>query len=250
MGDCISADRILGRLDEYLDRKDFAAAERHLDYWLAEAMATKDTRTELLVRNERLGLLRKLSRQEEALAAAEETLLRIDALGLTDNVGGATTLLNCATVFKAFLLPARALSLFERARTVYERALSEEDSRLGGLYNNMALALVDLGRFSEAAALYRRAIAVMERVARGELEVAITYLNMAEAAEAENGALLADETVRGYLASARALLDAHTERDGYYAFVCEKCASVYSYYGQFAYAADLEGRARRIYEGT
>ena len=27
--------RVLNRLDEYLARKDYAAAERHLDYWMA-----------------------------------------------------------------------------------------------------------------------------------------------------------------------------------------------------------------------
>ena len=250
MGGCISIARILARLDGYLDQKDFPAAERHLSYWLAEAVSSGDARTELAVRNEQLGLLRKLGRREEALAAAEETLGRIRALGLSGTVGAATACLNCATVCKAFSLAERALALYLEAREVYERELEVDDPRLGGLYNNMALALVDLGRFPEANELYRRAIAVMERAPRGELEIAITYLNMADAAEAEQGALAADETVRAQLAAARALLDSHTERDGYYAFVCEKCASVFEYYGQFAYAAELSLRAGRIYEGT
>jgi hypothetical protein len=40
------------------------------------------------------------------------------------------------------------------------------------------------------------------------------------------------------------------QRDGYYAFVCEKCASVFAYYGDFLYAEELEERAKRIYEGS
>ena len=250
MGGCGSVERILSRLDDYLDKQNFAAAERHLAYWLAEAEAARDGRVEMAVRNEEMGLFRKLGRGPEAQAAAEAALGRVAALGLSGTVGAATTLLNAATVYKAFGEAERALPLYSEAREIYERELAPEDARLGGLYNNMALALCDLRRFSEANELYRRAVSVMERVERGELEVAITYLNMAEAAECEHGALAADSTVRAHLAAARALLDAHTVRDGYYAFVCEKCASVFDYYGQFAYAAELSARARRIYEGT
>jgi tetratricopeptide (TPR) repeat protein len=114
----------------------------------------------------------------------------------------------------------------------------------------MALTLVDLGRYSEADEAYRKAIAIMEKNAGGELEVAITYLNMASAAESELGLLDADETIADLLNKARELLENATERDGYYAFVCEKCASVFDYYGQFLYAKELHDRARRIYEGT
>ena len=37
-------------------------------------------------------------------------------------------------------------------------------------------------------------------------------------------------------------------RDGYYAFVCEKCAPAFEYYGYFLAAEDLKERAKRIYE--
>ena len=44
------------------------------------------------------------------------------------------------------------------------------------------------------------------------------------------------------------ILDEHKNKDGYYAFVCEKCASVFGYYGYFAYENELKMRAREIYE--
>ena len=37
-------------------------------------------------------------------------------------------------------------------------------------------------------------------------------------------------------------------RDGYYAFVCEKCAPAFSYYGYFLAAEELKQRAEEIYE--
>ena len=247
---CISISRILERLDEHLGRNDYVSAERHLLYWLSESRGACDGRTELLIRNELMGLYRKLGREADALACASAALSKIDELGVAEQVGSATTYLNAATVYKAFGRAADAMPLFERARAIYERELEGDDSRLGGLYNNMALALVDLSRFDEANALYIRAIDVMKRTDGGDLEVAITYLNMASAAEAECGLVDADERIQKYLDDAESILEAHEKRDGYYAFVCEKCASVFGYYGRFFYENELTERARRIYERT
>ena len=244
---CISISRILERLDEHLGRNDYTAAERHLLYWLSESQGACDGRTELLIRNELMGLYRKLGREKDALNAAHAALSKIDELGVAEQVGSATSYINAATVYKAFGRASDAIPLFERARIIYERELDCDDARLGGLYNNMALALVDLSRFSEASALYARALEVMRRADGGDLEVAITYLNMASAAEAECGLVDADERIQKHLDAAEAILDAHAKRDGYYAFVCEKCASVFGYYGRFFYENELKARARRIY---
>ena len=53
------------------------------------------------------------------------------------------------------------------------------------------------------------------------------------------------------LNKAMELLDiSEYQNDGNYAFVCEKCASVFGYYGYFAYENELTNRNRRIYEGA
>ena len=39
-------------------------------------------------------------------------------------------------------------------------------------------------------------------------------------------------------------------RNGYYAFVCEKCAPVFGYYGYFLTERELKRRAREIYDGA
>ncbi len=245
----ISTDRILERLDSHLHRNDYASAERHLLYWLEEAERIGDHRAELLMRNELMGLYRKLGREREALGCVEVALKKIEELAIGHQVGAATTFLNCATVCKAFGEAERSLELFGRAREVYERELDAADERLGGLYNNMALTLVDLDRFDEANAMYESAISIMKETEAGELEVAITYLNMASAAEAELGLVDADEKIQEYMDMAEELIENYGNRDGYYAFVCEKCASVFGYYGRFLYENELKERAGRIYRG-
>ena len=246
----VDTGRIMNKLDEYFNRNDYVAAERHLLYWLSESLAARDARAELPIRNELMGLYRKLGRREDAIAAAEAALATVEQMPRCDAVGAATTYLNSATVYKAFSMADRALPLFERAKAIYEKELNGNDTRLAGLYNNMALALVDLKRFDEADHLYRNAILILEKSESGAPEIAITYLNMASAVEAKLGLEDAAEVIGEYLRMAEELLEGEEKRDGYYAFVCEKCASVFDYYGYFYYAKQLKERAKGIYEGT
>lgn len=245
----ISSDRILRKLDEHLNKNDYESAERHLRYWLSEAEASGDFKTELLIENELMGLYRKLGKKDEALGCTEKAMKRIDALNAGCQVGSATTYLNCATVYKAFGMSEDAIPLFEKAKNVYETQLEKNDGRLGGLYNNMALALSDLSRFSEAKELFDKALEIMN--SNGSyLEVAITLLNLATMTENELGLENACEMIEEYLSKAKNLLESWEKRNGYYAFVCDKCASVYGYYGHFAYENELRERVRSIYEGT
>jgi hypothetical protein len=74
---------------------------------------------------------------------------------------------------------------------------------------------------------------------------------MADALEAELGAEDAAEYTGEYLDRAEALLDTPgIPRNGYYAFVCEKCAPVFGHYGYFAEEAELGKRVKEIREGT
>ena len=240
--------RVIGKFDEYCARRDFSAAERHLDYWLAEARQTGDRRGEFSLQNERMGFYRKQGRREEAFAAAEAALALI---AVADPVAAATCHVNVGTVYDSFGKPGRAVPEFRAAQAGYEAELDPKDPRLGGLYNNMALALAGTGEYAEANALYQRALDIMEGTAYGPWEQAMTWLNLADAGAAEHGLEAAEETVQHCLERAEALLDDETiSRNAYYAFICEKCAPGFDYYGWFAYAAELRERAERYYERT
>ncbi len=247
----IPKDRVLDKLDSLLRGNDYAGAKRLLQYWLSEAEYSGDGHGILLMQNELMGLCRKLGERDQALQYAQNALDQVGKMGIGDNVGAATTYLNSATVCKAFGLSEDALNLFQMAQEIYRRDLSPTDQRLAGLYNNMGLALVDLKRYEEAEALYQKAIAVLQSVPEKEPEQAITYLNMATAAETEHGLAKAQEKIGELAQKAMACMDAGKDRtDGNYAFVCEKCASVFGYYGFEDYARELMERCRRIYEGT
>ena len=89
----------------------------------------------------------------------------------------------------------------------------------------------------------------MGKVKNGELEQAITYLNLADLKAAELGHEAAEAYIEEYLEKAKALIDTpELPRNGYYAFVCEKSAPTFDYYGYFLYADELKKTAGRIYE--
>ncbi|MCR4726850.1 MAG: tetratricopeptide repeat protein [Clostridia bacterium] len=244
----IDVRRAIEKLDEYLSRNDFASAERHLAYWIEEAKFGKDERGEFSLREEQMGLFRKLGKKEEAIDAAGRALSLAKKLGIEDSVGAATAFLNAATVYKAFGQAEKGIPLFEKARAIYEEKLEKTDERLAGLYNNFALALVDLRRFGEARALYALALDVIGKKEGGEPEQAITELNLASLAEAENGLDGGAEEIESHLEKAETLLKKEgLKKDGNYAFVAEKCASVFGYYGWFMTESELKAEAERIY---
>ena len=240
--------QIIDKLDRHLSRRDFPAAERHLLYWMDEAALGHDLRGELFLCNELAGHYRKTGNRERAFHYAERALELLDTLGFTEGVSAGTTLVNAATAYSAFGEHARALELFGRARPLYE-AEETKPQLLGGLYNNMATACAALGRHTEALALYEKAMAQMALVPGGTLEQAVTCLNMADAVAAEQGMEAGEARITELLDEAYALLqDGAAPRDGYYAFVCEKCAPGFAYYGWFAAAQELEQTAKEIYE--
>ena len=247
----IPVGRALGKLDEYLEKNDYEAAERHLKYWIAEAEAAKDLRGKLTLVNETIGLYRKTEKKGPAFDAIQTALSLLDILELSDTVIMATTYINAATAYRAFGESDEALPLYEKARELYEKLLNADDPRLGGLYNNMALTVMEKKEFDRAEELFKRALAVMEKTENGELECAITWCNLADLTAARCGMEKGEEEIGGCLEKAMALLNTGTlPRNGYYAFVSEKCAPTFAYYGYFMDAGELKKRAETIYEGA
>ena len=243
----IPLERVVQKLDEYCDRKDFAGAERHLKYWIDEAEYNGDKRGKFYLRNEMMGYYRKQGQQEKAFENAQAALELMQELGYGDSVSGGTCYVNCGTVYDQFGMPDRALEYFRKARDVFESAQHVQPEKLGGLYNNMGLAYMDTAQYAEAGACFAQALDQMAQVDHGELESAITLLNMADAASLEKGLEEAQQQIDGYMRRAMDLLDTQSlPRNGYYAYVAERCAPGFYCYGFEEYGAVLEERAAQI----
>jgi len=251
----IDIQRFLDKLDSYLFANNMDGAMKHIDYWLKEASATNDYRAQITILNEMIGICRKTSDKEKCTKAINEAFSLIILMHLEGEIIEATTYLNAATAYKAFGDANEALKNYRHAESIYKRKLSMNDSRFAGLYNNMALALAECGFPLEAASYYEKALQILQHNPKTEPEQAITYLNMADLLDANTKKTDEDlSRIDFYLKKAHSLLESYmilnegkVMQDGSYAYVCDKCAPVFDYYGYFAYAEELTKRSQTIY---
>lgn len=245
----IDAGRMMSKLDEHLAYEDYESAERHLNYWLGEAQVGNDSEGELLIRNEMMGLYRKMNNPEKTLENAGKAIELAEKLSLEGTEIYGTTYLNAATALKFVGQPEKSLEYFGKALAAYEKRVEKGDIKFAGLYNNMALTLVDLKRFDEALDYYGKALEILPAVKNGKLDMASTYLNIASLYEAKDGLENGAEKIAENLDKAEECLNDETlEKNGYYYFVCDKCASGFKYYGYFLFAGELEKRVREYHE--
>lgn len=247
----IDVGRMMSKLDEHLAYEDYPSAERHLKFWLTEARFGNDLEGELIIRNEMMGMYRKMQNKEKTLENAEKAVELAETLSLEGTEIYGTTYLNAATALKFVGQPERSLGYFEKALSAYEKRLEAGDPKFAGLYNNMALTLVDLGRYDEAQEYYNKALGLLTSVKNGKLDMASTYLNLASLIEARDGLENGADEIAANLDKAEECLNApELEKNSYYYFVCDKCASGFKYYGYFMFAEELAKRVREYHEGA
>lgn len=245
----IPVSRVINKLDSFFSVNDMSGAGEHLLYWRNEAKAAGDLSGELTVVNEQLGYYRKIGDRQSGLEAVSRSLELVGILKTEHEVSGATVILNAATTLKAFGKAEEAMELYNRAYAVYSENLPENDPKMGGFYNNKALALVDLGRYEEAEICYKAALGIMSQAKGGLADLAVTYVNMAHLYDTwfENS----EEKSVECLNEAEAILNKpEIIRDSYYAYVCSKCAPSFDYFGFFIFAAELRERSEKIYAGS
>ena len=242
--------RISQKLDELMGIKEYQQAEQLLKYWLQEARDNGDRQGEFMVLNEMMGYYRKVAEKEKGYEAIDRAIGMLDELGYRNSVSGATCYTNAATVCITFHDGERAMKLFEMAEEIYGRNIEGNEYKVAGLYNNMATALVEAGEHDRAEYCYEKALQLLENVEDSQLEAAVIYLNMLDEKISRFGEEYVDSDEAAILLEkAREQLDdERVVRDGYYAFVCEKCLSIYEFFGWQRYSDKLKERIAEFHE--
>ena len=236
----IPIDRVLEKYDSYIEEKAYDRAKSHLSYWLEEARAGGDEAGELTMLDELMGHCRKNNAMNEALSIADSIIGKVEKYGFGDTVTGATAILNAGTVYRAAGQNEKSVYHYSLAEKTYEELLDEKDDRLGGLYNNYASALTEVGDYLKAENRFKKALKIMDGTKNGKLECAITYLNLADFYEKRDGSEKGEALIDEMLDKAYELLsDDSVERNGYYEFVVDKCIPAYDHFGQFVRGAEL-----------
>ena len=244
----IEIGRILAKEDSLYDQLKYSEIETLLKYWENEAISLKDKSGQLTMLSEQIGLFRKMKEKAKALSAIDKALMLLETSGLNDSPNAGTIYLNAATTLKAFNELDRAIPCYKKAEELYDKYLDKNDEKYAGLYNNFALAYVDLKKYDEAEALYKKALDILSKHEGGLLEVAITYVNMAHLYFAS---LDMDECIDKIMDCMNKaydyLMDERNTQNGYYAFVASCCIPAFEQFGFGEYKETLQKRVDTIY---
>ncbi len=241
---------ILKEMDKYFGRNDYLTAEKIMLSYLDRAEKENNIPVLVVLYNECIGFYRKQGQKSRAYGYCDKILALLREYKLEDTLDGATSFINCGTAKKAFGEAEKGIPYFLKAEQIYKSKLSENDKRMGGFYNNFGLALMDVGNFEKSEECFENALSVMAANTDGKPDMAITHLNIADLIAKKYGLFDGCEAINGHLDIAQGLLNECEDNSGYYAFVCEKCAPTFGYYGHFLYEQILKERARKIYEGA
>lgn len=175
----MNIDVFFATLDSYFEKNEVDKIDPYLTASLAQAKEEEDYAAYITICNEMIGFYRSTSAFEKAYVAAEDVLLLMEELKLDHTEHFATTLLNAATAYRAAGDYAQALRFYKQALQIYEGIIPPEDYRYAGLYNNMSILLEKMNENEEAIACGEKALAIMENIEGGEIQLAVTLTNMA-----------------------------------------------------------------------
>jgi len=166
-------------LDQLLSDKKFNEAEEYMKQGLAKAEKECDAGATISICNELGGYYRATSRYAEGIPLYEQALELIYQLGLNGTEHHGTTLVNYATTVTLIGDIEKALQLDTAAATIFAESGFAMDYRLATLYNNMSFLCMDLGHYKEAETSLNDALYILKALDDTEIDVAVTYTNLA-----------------------------------------------------------------------
>ena len=146
---------------------------------IEKALTEGDYNSALTLMNEMLGFARDTGQKEKGLHYCELVQKMLVNLGLAGTTEYGTALLNVASTLRAFGEYKKSKELYMETETVYLANLPEGDFLFSGLYNNWSLLYEEMGDFSSAETLLRKALQVVDRYDSAEIEQATTRSNLA-----------------------------------------------------------------------
>jgi tetratricopeptide (TPR) repeat protein len=242
----------MNKYDEYINKGDLNAATHHLEFWEKELINSKNTfdkRNLFSICNELVGIYRQTNNKDKAYDISKLLLKLASELELDNTITLATMYTNIATSYKVFNDFDLAINYYKAALHIYEKCEFDKNTyKYASLLNNYALALLDIKDYKTANDYFYNAIDILTNIKNCDIEIAMTYLNIATLKELELGLMDAEKEIDILLDKAKAILEDKTlEHNSYYAYSCNKAASVFSYYGYFLYAKELKERSDEIY---
>lgn len=170
--------QFLKDLDSLFAEGKIMEVEGFLERSLQAARAQKDDYAEVSILNELIGFLRDVSKYDKSLDYGSQAVKKMQEMGMTDNIGYATTLLNVATACRAAGQLEVSLKYFEQILPIYQRHLPADDMLVASYHNNVALLYQEMGDHKKACEHLDKALEIATQHENTENEVATTHANL------------------------------------------------------------------------
>ena len=167
------------QVDRLFEEKKLNEAEEFMKETLAQAEAESDAGAVITVCNELGGYYRAVSRYSDGIPLYEKALKLMRDMGLAHSEHYGTTLVNYATTYTMAGDTIKALNLYTEAAEIYAEAGLGADYRLATLFNNMSFLCQDLEDYPQAQEYLEKSLFILKGLEESEIEVAITYSNLA-----------------------------------------------------------------------
>ena len=167
------------QVDRLFEEKKLKEAEEFMKETLAQAEAESDAGAVITVCNELGGYYRAVSRYSDGIPLYEKALKLMRDMGLERSEHYGTTLANYATTYTMAGDTIKALNLYTEAAEIYAEAGLGADYRLATLFNNMSFLCQDLEDYPQAQEYLEKSLFILKGLEESEIEVAITYSNLA-----------------------------------------------------------------------
>ena len=167
------------QIDQYFAIKDFKSAESYMLQALSQTKEEQDHSALVTVCNELGGFYRAFSRYAEGIPLYEQALASLDTLGMNNTEAHGTTLLNFATTLSIVGHYDAALNAYTKAASIFEGPSYTKDYRLATLYNNMSSLYQNMDQLASAEAYLYLAMEILENLEDSDIEIAITFSNLA-----------------------------------------------------------------------
>ena len=167
------------QVDRLFEEKKLNEAEEFMKETLAQAEAESDAGAVITVCNELGGYYRAVSRYSDGIPLYEKALKLMRDMGLARSEHYGTTLVNYATTYTMAGDTIKALNLYTEPAEIYPEAGLGADYRLATLFNNMSVLGQDLEDYPQAQEYLEKSLFILKGLEESEIEVAITYSNLA-----------------------------------------------------------------------
>lgn len=231
--------KVIEGLDKLFADRQSEKVEDYLSVNLEQALNEGDAGSAITIINELIGFYRDTSQYDKAEAYCEKLLPFMEKAGLHGTVHYGTSCLNIANVYRAAGKLEDSLKHYHMVFDIYEQVLDKKDFRYASLNNNLSLLYQEMGDYEKACEALEQALLIVKETTGAEIELAVTYTNLA-ASYNRAGRL---EQARDAVAKGLAIFEDGRTGDYHYSAALSVAGDVHYADGEYRKAADCYEQA-------